>query len=477
MHPGNKWPSVTMCTVLICSLLLIGYLNTGVSKGYTQQQQLAAAAKNNVAFNHTSVGNSPILFPGNNTAAGNSFNMITPAGNNNTTTVQAVQNTTVNYNQNASNRKAGNTILSSGKPRSINQHAAVVIAAAREDELTAALAESNPDIADDNVAVVDKPSARVKQNTIIPANINNDDPIASISGSNNNMTIPPAGINSGTAKQNNASKVNTKGAALTLAEKEWIENFAFYNAPVKKWKGKLAAQMYATPSVVYRRLYNNAAGRDIGGNGTGNFNNANVENVVVQKPSFGIEAGVALQYDVLKILKLKAGLQLNYTRYNAHGFENNHPVSSSIIVNSENDNSAYEVSRATPYSNTYGINPVKLHNETYQVSIPVGADVQLLSVDNVSWYAGATIQPTWVVFGNSYLISADRHNYVHDNSMLNHFNLNAGFETYLSFKKNGYSWQIGPQFRSQLFSTNSKVYSVEERLMNFGLKIGITKKL
>jgi hypothetical protein len=61
--------------------------------------------------------------------------------------------------------------------------------------------------------------------------------------------------------------------------------------------------------------------------------------------------------------------------------------------------------------------------------------------------------------------------------MLNRFNVNAGFETYLSFKTNGYTWQIGPQFRSQIFSTNNKVYSVEERLMNYGFKIGLTKRL
>jgi Holliday junction resolvase len=66
---------------------------------------------------------------------------------------------------------------------------------------------------------------------------------------------------------------------------------------------------------------------------------------------------------------------------------------------------------------------------------------------------------------------------VKESDMLNRFNLNAGFETYLSIKTKGVTWQIGPQFRKQLFSTNDKTYSIEEKLLNYGLKIGVVKKL
>jgi hypothetical protein len=107
----------------------------------------------------------------------------------------------------------------------------------------------------------------------------------------------------------------------------------------------------------------------------------------------------------------------------------------------------------------------------------MGLDIKLAGNDNVEWYAGATIQPTYVVTGKSYLLSSDTRNYVKDNSMLNHFNMNAGFETYLSFKKDGYTLQVGPQLRTQLFSTNSKMFTIEERLQGYGLKIGISKKL
>ena len=56
--------------------------------------------------------------------------------------------------------------------------------------------------------------------------------------------------------------------------------------------------------------------------------------------------------------------------------------------------------------------------------------------------------------------------------------MNAGFETYISFKTAaGFTWQLGPQFRKQLFSTNSTQFSIEERIMSYGIKIGLSKKL
>ena len=61
--------------------------------------------------------------------------------------------------------------------------------------------------------------------------------------------------------------------------------------------------------------------------------------------------------------------------------------------------------------------------------------------------------------------------------MLNRWNLNAGFETNLTYKSGRLTYQIGPQFRTQVYSTNNKKYAVEERLVNYGLKLGIAKTI
>ena len=95
--------------------------------------------------------------------------------------------------------------------------------------------------------------------------------------------------------------------------------------------------------------------------------------------------------------------------------------------------------------------------------------------EKLQWNIGATIQPTFIVGGKNYLISSDKRNFVTDPSLLNKWNLNAGLETFISYKSNGLTWQVGPQFRTQLFSTNSKQFVIEERLVNYGIKLGVSK--
>jgi len=271
-----------------------------------------------------------------------------------------------------------------------------------------------------------------------------------------------------------------KPGIISIDDKLWIENYAQYNRPTtKKWANKLAWQVYATPSVVYRKLSNHPA-----------FNNTitatpfaiststqAINKAVNQIPSFGLEVGSGFQYGIAKNLKIKAGLQLNFTRYNSDAFLNSHPVTTLLTMHDFKTNTSYLVSRSTPYSNKNGLESVRLHNETFQISLPMGVDIKLLGSDNFQWNIGASIQPTYVAGGKSYLISSDRLNYVKETSMLNRWNLNAGFETNIAYKAKGLTYQIGPQFRTQVYSTNSKNYAVEEKLVNFGLKFGVSKTI
>jgi hypothetical protein len=263
---------------------------------------------------------------------------------------------------------------------------------------------------------------------------------------------------------NNKAELPSKENNMSDEEKAWVENFALYNRPApKKWAGKLKWQMYITPSVVYRELKNSIATQP------------DINTEVSQHPSFGVEIGGGILYPVFKGINLKTGIQFNFTRYNTDGFANSHPVATSITLTTATGQ-LYQGYRSTPYSNNDGITPLKLHNETYQISLPIGMDVKLAGNDNLQWNIGATIQPSYIVGGRSYLISTDKRNYVKETDFINRWNLNAGFETYISYKTdNGFTLQFGPQFRKQIFTTNSKQYTVEEKLTNYGFKFGISK--
>ncbi len=493
MHPGNRLPSVSMSVVLLCLLFVTGYLNTRPAKNErlnTTPSTLMAAAP--VSQNLPGplmplpASARPILRP----ASAESSH---PAASMTALTASTATTDHRNRHRYTLRSRTRSTSLAGsqeeGLTASPTQSEAEVMAPAetlaivspdsKGRETNAGGAETGADHRQPVLAVLQPAEQPVPETAA--GNLN---PADEASAASNLAAATPETLSPVTAPGEQAAaeaeKTVTGGStqlALNESDRSWIDHDVFFNRRTpRKWAGKLGWQAYLTPGIVYRSLSNNAADKLLSGNGNANFNNADVSRVVRHKPSVGVEAGLILQYDLLKKLKLKGGVQFNFTRYNALAFETSHPIATSITMNGNDPYSAYEVYRSTVYSNSVGLNQVKLHNQTFQFSLPIGADYRLARSGNLSWYAGATLQPTVVLFAQTYLISSDRRTYVKDGSMLNRINLNAGFETYLSFNKGDYSWQIGPQFRTQLFSTNNKIYSVEERLMNVGVKLGISRR-
>lgn len=266
-----------------------------------------------------------------------------------------------------------------------------------------------------------------------------------------------------------------KKTGLSDEEKSWIEDFALHNKPRrKKWKDVLAMEFYATPSVSYRSLGNN-----IKEPSAAPFANNAVSNYASHKPGLGLEAGVGIAYAFAKKLRFKAGLQFNYTNFGVNAGESSHPYLVSLLMNDPATGYTYSAARSTNLSNN---NPaasrsVTMRNKTYQVSIPVGLSFKLAGNKTVEWFAGASVQPSLILGGDAYLLSADFKNYVSEPNAIRRWNFNTGFETYVNYKiGNTVSLQAGPQFRYQLQSTYKKEYTTSEKLYNVGLKIGLVKQ-
>ncbi len=487
IHPGRKWPSIAMSITLIAILLLVGYLNTN-------NKNLDQVAYNSVNINqHTfSVNNSRIFntpifdFLSFDNLQHKKFTTFEDNSTLNTATLNNYRNTQteVNLLQTANLQSTKNSVLETGintftfkkiiennfylivnKPAF--EHVSITHAGIK-NELSFSLKSNVPAYAVKNPSGIIENDGRVLQEKTIEQNGLKDNQLSAFTNVTDATTsILATGIleNKNTFSGKSDGITTKVESTLTNEEQEWIENYALYNrAAPKKWAGKLGWQMYITPSVVYRDLRNTASGE-------GDINKS-----VIQHPSFGLEIGSGILYPILKGLKLKTGLQLNFTRYNAEAYGNSHPVATSILLHRPITGQLYPAYRSTSYSTNEGITPVNLHNETFQISIPIGVDVKLAGNENLQWYVGATIQPSYVLAGKSYLISTDKRNYIKESSLLNRFNLDAGFETFISYKtNNGFTLQFGPQFRKQLFTTNSKQYLIEERLNNYGFKFGISK--
>lgn len=479
LHPSRRWPSVVMSLLLISSLMLIGYLNTSDNSIITRQinnnpvnsaEVLPEINNTKNADNKNQISDYPKAKHQPKASYSNAFeNIITPESDFFTYTV--VKSNRPDYLHNS---PAGNDAsISIGKPQIENSTGGIIQTLDTYIKTNRIFA----DVTAGNKKVKINPAQTTDKLSSPDANTDNDE----TSDLNKPVPVPlqvnNSDINNLTAKDKKViTKINQSGTNtdLTNEEKAWIENYAWQSMPVKnKWKNNLSYQFYITPAVNYRKLTSKSKGST-----TTPFTSADINNVISQKPGFGIEAGAGLTYTLAKRLQLKGGLQFNYTNYNIAADQTNHPVTTTILLNDPVTGHTYYAARTTTTSNAYNttaLQPVTLHNRTYQISMPLGFAYKLSSENNVDWFAGASVQPTYIFGGNAHIISSDLKSYVSDPSSISTWNLNFGFETYMNFKLGTYNLQVGPQVRYQVFSTYRKELALIEKPYAVGLKFGLTK--
>ena len=124
-----------------------------------------------------------------------------------------------------------------------------------------------------------------------------------------------------------------------------------------------------------------------------------------------------------------------------------------------------------------GTSPEEIKNQYFQLSMPVGIEFKVFGNDKLQFNIASTIQPTYLLNSNTYLITSDFKNYAKKPSLVRKWNMNAGAEAFIAYERGGVRWQVGPQFRYQLLSSYRKEYPIKEYLMEYGIKVGITKTI
>lgn len=256
----------------------------------------------------------------------------------------------------------------------------------------------------------------------------------------------------------------------------WLQDYAMFQLTVPK-PGRLGLQLHFSPTVNYRKL-----------RGSSYYPSSELKNIplspnimgdvdqyVKHKPALGFEVGANFVYRSSKRVNFKAGLQFNYSRYTIEAYEG-HPEIATISLNT-----AFLADTISTYSNIRNLSGFAredLANHYYQLSIPIGIDFKVLgSEKNLQLHVAGTIQPTYLLNRNSYLITTDYKNYMREPSLVRRWNVNGGLETYISYNTGTVRWQVGPQFRYQLLSSYSRKYPIKEQLMEYGFKIGVSKTL
>ncbi len=247
--------------------------------------------------------------------------------------------------------------------------------------------------------------------------------------------------------------------------------------PVKKWN----FEMYVTPSVSYRRLTGKASNANYP-----NYSNvgysanfgypSDVNAAVVHKPAMGIELGSALSYPVSRMFRFKAGLQLNYNQYLIQAYS----YVPEIASYGANNAGFYStpINQMSFYRNSNGYSRTWLKNEHFMISMPIGFEMNLAGRgDRVQVGIASTIQPTYILSDNAYLISTNLKNYAEASALYRNWNLNGSVEAFLSVNSGPVKWFVAPQFRYQLISSYTDNYPIREHLVEYGLKLGIKKTI
>lgn len=254
---------------------------------------------------------------------------------------------------------------------------------------------------------------------------------------------------------NNKQELTTVAKEKTLINQEPQANAKNVRKPSRV--SNVTWTYYVSPSVSYR-----------------NFSDGKINDAVTQKPALGYEGGAALSFNIYKKLQFIAGLQVNYSGYKIHA-NNTHPVIATLILNTATEGQYSVYSALSQYGNKVDNEFTKLKNYSLQVSLPFGLQYNFGSGSDLSFGIKAAFQPSFILGSKAYILSEDKRNYLTNSELLRKWNINTDLSPYLSFSSNTLRWQLGPQVRYQFLSTYTNRYPVKEHLINYGIRVGISK--
>lgn len=483
LHPGRKWPSLSVCLLLVSSIIFIGISHkneivgsesiTKNSDKIPATNKLFASADLNKATAVLPVKQNGFVSDKTNqmlTATVNStVNSITATKNSNTgqqqTSILKQQQTTTNTIQRSLPATAyqGNTINSN-----IAEHEPLISDAADAKNSSA---NSFDNKTRQGQTIANTVSEAGNENPVVLSSLEKYDGILAENSLRKNITLNIIEKELPVVK---LPQLNTKNNS----EKLWIDDYAFHNQPAPPLKSRLQYEVYVTPSIGFRKLEQTASYTAPAPRPSLVTSVPDGPNALQHNAAFNLELGYGYVYTQSKHLRLKAAVQLNYTSYKIHAHQLGHSTYTNLLIRDPYTTGGTKLSqRSSSLVNLRaGDNNKKLNSSTMQVSIPLGADVKFAGKHNLQWFIGATVQPTYVLFGNAYLISADSKNYVYDSKFLRKWNINAGVEAFVSYKtKRGITFNAGPQFRYQFLSSYKSKYTYDEKLYNIGIKFGMVR--
>jgi Outer membrane protein beta-barrel domain len=204
-------------------------------------------------------------------------------------------------------------------------------------------------------------------------------------------------------------------------------------------------------------------------------NVSNVNGFIDNTQMLGYNLGGNILYNLSKNISLKAGLEFSFNRYYIRAYNSGSPQTS-VALNSYFGYVADSLNTSVQSTGT-DKNPQHYQNRYYQLSLPVGVEMKVAGNGRVQLHVGASLQPSYLLNTDAYVLSKDYKGYIKDPQAFRRWNLNAGAEAYISYGVGNVRWELGPQVRYQFFSTYKNSYPLQENMLTYGIRIGISKTI
>src|SRR6185437_13269914 len=192
---------------------------------------------------------------------------------------------------------------------------------------------------------------------------------------------------------------------------------------------------------------------------------------LIHKNKIGIETGTEMSFKFSNRLRFITGFNLNYSSYN--NISNlEHPTFTTLTLN-DNHGRPYSKNYITHYGNGQSQDHISLSNYNLEASIPLGIQYNIWGNKKIKIDVATLIESSLLLKNNAYMISSDGRYYVNDPSLVRKENLEANFGTYMTLSGKKIKWHLGPNIRYQILSTYKNIYPTKEHFIDYGIKIGI----
>lgn len=490
MHPGRRWPSITISLLLVISIVFVGYINTHNDKALIESKVQAPVKNETVDNGQTELTNEKVIASTQQSGSKNNGIINSAAQIKDLASIypdnSQNQNNGLSAKQNISNEvnHKGNTNIGNS-PTALSGDAHNK-PSPRELQVANSYAENqilNFSSADNNKVTSETEHLRqIENNNIVEKDLYSGNlfEMPGLANERELLTNSLAIFSTAGTIINNSSLNNSTSANELNADKNSSAANTFLSSGKKigatplKQKSKAIWVFYIAPFVSSASFNGNHLTENPNQNSLSLPQVTQKDMRIIHNPAFGFDAGIQMNFLFVKKLQFTAGAQFSRSGYNITSSEV-HPTLTTLLLRDKATGDQYSRNFITHYGDGNGQSTTTLHNYSYQVSLPVGVQYQLLGNDKVQFNLGINVEPSLTLKSNAYLLSSDGRNYVNVPDLYRKWNLNSSFTPFVTFKSDKFRWNLGPVLRYQWLSSYQDDYTRKEHLIDYGIRLGISK--